>query len=48
MSDPKKIVFEQSSSVPEGETTLATAVLQDFADTLQVLADWMFKTKALC
>jgi hypothetical protein len=48
MSDPKKIMFRQNDGVPQDEKARATAVLEDFRSTLQVLADWMFRTKALC
>jgi hypothetical protein len=48
MSNPREIAFRQNNSVPEAETARATAVLEDFRGTLQVLADWMFRTKALC
>ena len=48
MSDPKSIVFHQSDSVSDGNKARARALLEDFTRTLQFLADWMFKTKALC
>jgi hypothetical protein len=48
VSDPNKIGFKQNDSVPQAEKVRAVAVLEDFMSTLQVLADWMFRTKALC
>jgi hypothetical protein len=48
MSDPERIIFHQNDSVPDGDKPRAATVLNDFGGTLQLLADWMFKTKALC
>ncbi|SRR5260370_763435 len=48
MTDPRRIVFYPSDNVPEIDKARAIAVLDDFRSTLQFLADWMFRTKALC
>jgi hypothetical protein len=47
MADPKEIVVYRSNHIPEASKDRATEILEDFRATLQLLADWMFRTKAL-
>jgi hypothetical protein len=46
MTDPKKIVFRQGDT--DADKARVLELLEDFTSTLQFLADWMFRTKALC
>lgn len=48
MSNPRKLAVERSESYVGVDRSNDLLVLDDFKGTLQVLADWMFKTKALC
>jgi hypothetical protein len=48
MSNPTKIVVERSESYVGVDRSNDLLVLDDVKGTLQMLADWMFKMKALC
>jgi hypothetical protein len=48
MSDPKNIVLHHGESGTDVDTADGRSIAEDFRDTLQFLADWMFRTKALC
>ena len=47
MTDPSKITYEVDAELPEEKSSLSRKVLTDFRDTLQVVADWMAKTRTL-
>jgi hypothetical protein len=48
MSDPKHIVLHHNESGMDVNAADGRIIVEDFRDTLQFLADWMFRTKALC
>ena len=47
MSNPEKIIFKYDPGTVEPQQSDMIALV-DFTSTLQVAADWMFQTKALC